>query len=174
MVVHASARDARTGTRTRAPLPHEGRRPPCCARHQLQLRLQARASAAGARIAHTHLEQVVARHARLARHTGGDDDEVAALERLAELVVAFKALLCVNASASVARASGERAMSVDREEQACRTLRRHRDARTPTADAQPILRTWTLALVLTWLTSAATPSVLATSKSESAPTCGFI
>lgn len=36
----------------------------------------------------THLEEIVAGHARLARHAGRDDDHIGALQRLTQLVLA--------------------------------------------------------------------------------------
>ena len=58
-------------------------------RDHVQQRPRARVGARGDQVAHdpgVDLEQVVARHARLARDPSRDDDDVAALERLVELV----------------------------------------------------------------------------------------
>lgn len=98
-----------------------------------------------------HLEQVIAGHAGLAGHTGGDDHDVSALERLTQLGIALIALRTTT-----------------------RRVRHGRLGRTDPGTATTGSRTLTWALVLTWLMSAATPTVPAISKQDSWVTAGFI
>ena len=143
--------------------------------------------------ARVDVEQVVARHARLARHAGRDDHEVAALERLSELRVASVALRCTRASLRAGGASAGLACAARLTAHTSYARWQHPcdisgttcficcvgTEQSTTAAGHDACdhggrRTLTCAFELMWLTSAATPGVPTTSYSDRCDTYGFI